>query len=136
MACSSNALAAVVKYLVSALPELQAVYLYGSQATGQATQDSDVDLALLLPSAMAPEQRWQINGEVAERLRADVDLVDLRRSSTALQYQVVTEGRKLWQHGNSSDEFELMVLSEYWDLAIQRRELIEDIKHRGSVYGR
>ncbi|WP_234247271.1 hypothetical protein [Billgrantia desiderata] len=62
--------------------------------------------------------------------------MDLRQTSTALQYQVVTEGRKLWQSGNSSDEFELMVLSEYWDLAIQRRELIEDIKQRGSVYGR
>ncbi|MCE8022123.1 nucleotidyltransferase domain-containing protein [Halomonas sp. MCCC 1A11036] len=136
MPYSPDALAAVSEYLASALPELQAVYLYGSQATGAATPDSDVDLALLLPTRLTAEQRWQMSGEVAERLRADVDLVDLRRSSTALQYQVVTEGRKLWQSGNSSDEFELMVQSEYWDLAIQRRELIKDIKQRGSVYGR
>lgn len=136
MSCSPDALAAVSEYLAAALPELQAVYLYGSQATGAATLDSDVDLALLLPTRLAAEQRWQMSGEVAERLRADVDLVDLRQTSNALQYQVVTEGRKLWQRGNSSDEFELMVLSEYWDLAIQRRELIEDIKQRGSVYGR
>lgn len=136
MSCSPDALAAVSEYLAAALPELQAVYLYGSQATGTATPDSDVDLALLLPTRLAAEQRWQMSGEVAERLRADVDLLDLRQTSNALQYQVVTEGRKLWQRGNSSDEFELMVLSEYWDLAIQRRELIEDIKQRGSVYGR
>ncbi|MCE8037388.1 nucleotidyltransferase domain-containing protein [Halomonas sp. MCCC 1A11062] len=136
MSCSPDALAAVSEYLAAALPELQAVYLYGSQATGAATADSDVDLTLLLPTRLAAEQRWQMSGEVAERLRADVDLLDLRQTSNALQYQVVTEGRKLWQRGNSSDEFELMVLSEYWDLAIQRRELIEDIKQRGSVYGR
>lgn len=136
MSCSPDALAAVSEYLAAALPELQAVYLYGSQATGAATLDSDVDLALLLPTRLAAEQRWQMSGEVAERLRADVDLVDLRQTSNALQFQVVTEGRKLWQRGISSDEFELMVLSEYWDLAIQRRELIEDIKQRGSVYGR
>ncbi|WP_234247272.1 nucleotidyltransferase domain-containing protein [Billgrantia desiderata] len=55
MSCSPDALAAISEYLAAALPELQAVYLYGSQATGTATPDSDVDLALLLPTRLAAE---------------------------------------------------------------------------------
>jgi uncharacterized protein len=136
MSCSPAALAVVTDYLMSTLDELQAIYLFGSQATGAATPSSDVDLALLLPTPLTAEQRWKLGAELADRLRTDVDLIDLRQASTSLQYQVVSEGRRLWHCGIDSDEFELTVLSEYWDLTIQRRELIEEIKQRGSVYGR
>lgn len=136
MSCSPSALATVTDYLTAALPTLQAVYLFGSQATGETTSSSDVDLALLLLPPLTPEQRWQLSGELADRLRTDVDLIDLRQASTTLQHQVVTEGQRLWHRGLDSDEFELMVQSEYWDLAIQNRELIADIKQRGNIYGR
>lgn len=136
MSCSPGALATAMEYLAAALPSLQAAYLFGSQAMGEATPSSDVDLALLLPTPLSAEQRWQLSGEVAERLRTDVDLIDLRQASTALQHQIVTKGQRLWQRGLDSDEFELTVQSEYWDLAIQRRQLLADIKQRGSVYGR
>lgn len=136
MSCSSGALATAVEYLATALPSLQAVYLFGSRATGQATSDSDVDLALLLPTPLSAEQGWQLSNAVADRLQTDVDLIDLRQASTVLQQQVVTEGKRLWHRGLDSDEFELAVQSEYWDLAIHRRQLIADIKQRGSVHGR
>ncbi|MCE9684342.1 type VII toxin-antitoxin system MntA family adenylyltransferase antitoxin [Halomonas alkalisoli] len=135
MSCSPRALATVTEYLAAALPSLQAVYLFGSQATGETTPTSDVDLALLLPTPLTAEQRWLLSGELADRLRTDVDLIDLRQAATTLQLQVVTEGRRLWNRGLASDEFELTVQSEYWDLTIHRRQLLADIKQRGSVYG-
>jgi predicted nucleotidyltransferase len=122
--------------LKTALPSLQAVYLFGSQASEEATETSDVDVAVLLPAPLAAEQRWRLASELADRLGRDVDLIDLRQASTVLQHQVVVEGKRLWSHGLDSDEFELMVQSEYWDLAIQRQHLIADIKQRGSVHGR
>lgn len=136
MPCSRSDLETITDYLVASLPSLQAVYLFGSQATGETTPASDVDLAVLLPAPLAAEQRWHLSGELADRLGADVDLIDLRQASTVLQHQVVTGGQRLWHRGLDSDEFELMVQSEYWDLAIQRRQLIADIKQRGSVHGR
>ncbi|WP_322558234.1 type VII toxin-antitoxin system MntA family adenylyltransferase antitoxin [Halomonas sp.] len=136
MPCSNSDLAAVTKYLAATLPSLQAIYLFGSQATGEATAASDIDLAVLLASPLPLEQRWQLSGELADRLGADVDLIDLRQASTVLQHQVVTTGQRLWHRGLDSDEFELIVQSEYWDLAIQRRPLIADIKQRGRVHGR
>lgn len=136
MSCSPGAMASVITFLADTLPSLQAVYLFGSQASGKAGPGSDVDLALLLPTALPAEQRWQLGEALADTLHADVDLIDLRYASTVLQHQVVTEGQRLWHRGLESDEFELTVMSEYWDLAIQRRQLITDIKQRGSVHGR
>ncbi|SDO10494.1 Predicted nucleotidyltransferase [Halomonas shengliensis] len=124
-----------VDLLRDALSTLQAIYLFGSQATGEANAESDVDLAILLPRPLSAAQRWALAGELAERLNREVDLVDLRQASTVLQQQVLSEGRRLWACGSEADEFELMVQSEYWDLAIQRRGLIDDIKQRGSVHG-
>jgi len=133
---SQRDLPAVTAHLAATLPSLQAVYLFGSQATGEATEESDVDLALLLAAPLPPEQRWQLSGDLADRLGKEVDLIDLRRASTVFQHQIVTTGERLWHRGSDSDEFELTVQSEYWDLAIQRRALIADIKQRGSVHGR
>ncbi|WP_372610503.1 nucleotidyltransferase domain-containing protein [Halomonas sp.] len=136
MPCSRSDLAPITERLKAALPAMQAVYLFGSQATGEATPTSDVDLAVLLPAPLPPEQRWSLSNELADSLGADVDLIDLRQASTVLQHQVVVEGQRLWHRGLDSDEFELMVQSEYWDLAIQRQQLIADIKQRGRIHGR
>ncbi|MCK2183090.1 type VII toxin-antitoxin system MntA family adenylyltransferase antitoxin [Halomonas getboli] len=125
-----------VESLRQALPALQAVYLFGSQATEMSRHDSDVDLAVLLPLAMASDQRWALAGTLASLLDRDVDLVDLRDASTVMQYQVVSEGAPLWRAGTEADEFELAIFSEYWDLGIKRRVLMEDIKRRESIYGR
>lgn len=129
-------LRSITDLLANALPSLQALYLFGSQVTGEASRDSDVDLAVLLPEPLSTEQRWQLSNALADRLGKAVDLIDLRQASTVMQQQVLSEGLRLWQRGNDSDEFELTVQSEYWDLTIQRRELIADIQHRGSIHGR
>ncbi|SFH70514.1 type VII toxin-antitoxin system MntA family adenylyltransferase antitoxin [Modicisalibacter xianhensis] len=123
-------------YLKDALPDLQAVYLFGSQAKGNANAISDVDLAALLPSPLAGTLRWELTGQLADLLNRDVDLVDLRSASTVMQHQIVSEGQRLWSRDLEADEFELATMSQYWDLAIQRRELIADIKQRGHVHGR
>jgi predicted nucleotidyltransferase len=129
-------LAPVVERLRERLPSLQAVYLFGSQASGEAGAASDVDLAVLLPAPLSPIRRWELAEELADLLQRDVDLVDLRDASTVLRHQVLEQNTRLWSGGIEADEFELAAFSEYWDLAIQRRELLADIKRRGSIHGR
>ena len=73
---------------------------------------------------------------LAERLGRDVDLVDLRAASTVMRHQVLAQGQRLWSAGTEADLFELSTFSEYWDLAIQRRELLADIERRGSIHAR
>lgn len=127
---------ACVDMLRNALPELQAVYLFGSQASGQATVDSDVDLAVLLPTEEPADRLWALSSQLAERLQREVDLIDLRSASTVMRYQIVQQGQRLWGRDSDVDEFELATLSEYWDLQITRRAIVADIKQRGSIHGR
>ncbi|SHF16048.1 Predicted nucleotidyltransferase [Modicisalibacter ilicicola DSM 19980] len=117
------------------LPELQAVYLFGSEASGHAGSASDVDLAVLLPTPLSATVRWTLMDQLAEIVGRDVDLVDLRGASTVMQRQVLEGGQRLWANLHDADEFELSSLSEYWDLTIKRRQLIDDIKQRGRIHG-
>lgn len=126
----------VVALLQSALPSLQAVYLFGSHAQGTAGRDSDVDLAILVGGRLDPLQVWNLGQALASTLDCDVDLVDLRNASTIMQYQVITTGRCLWSAGLPAEQFECMVLSEKTALDEARAGLMQDIRQDGSVYGR
>ncbi|QEP42900.1 nucleotidyltransferase domain-containing protein [Ectothiorhodospiraceae bacterium BW-2] len=44
--------------LQSIVPQLQAIYLFGSRADGSARSDSDWDLAILTPRSIAPVALW------------------------------------------------------------------------------
>jgi predicted nucleotidyltransferase len=56
-----------------------AVLLYGSQAKGVATPDSDIDLAILYDYNFIPTpmELWEMKESIAESLHCPVDLVCL-----------------------------------------------------------
>lgn len=135
MRIAPQSLSAAIHSLLAELPMLQAVYLFGSEATGQATERSDIDLAVLLQVPLGAAQAWTLASGLAASLGREVDLVDLRSASTVMQHQVLCDGQRLWWMGRAADEFELQVFSQYWDLVIHRRGLLDDIKARGAVYG-
>jgi predicted nucleotidyltransferase len=64
--------------------ELDALWVYGSVATGTANRRSDLDLAALFHGRPAPEDVLDAAAELAGRLGRDVDLVDLDRASPIL----------------------------------------------------
>lgn len=123
-------------YLREQLPQLMAIYCFGSQSQGTANTDSDLDLAVLVEGYIEPLTLWQLSHSLADRLNMDVDLLDLRAASTVMQHQVLTTGQRLWSCGMASDEFELFVLSEKFDLNILRQPLLDQIKEDGRIYGR
>lgn len=126
----------IVARLREALPELLAIYLFGSHASGTATAQSDVDLAVLVAGKADAVRLWELAQSLALDLDADVDLIDLRSASTVMQYQVITGGRRLWAAGIDPDLFEAFVLSEKTSLDLARRELIADIGREGRIHGR
>ena len=118
-------------------PDLQCLYLFGSHATGTARTDSDVDFAVLKTTPLAADVAFELKTDLSIVCKRDVDLVDLFCCDTVTAAQVVTFGVLL--HTNSafvSDSFEMVVLSKYALLNEDRKELLEDILSRGSVYGR
>jgi len=125
----------IVTALRAALPEVQAIILFGSYASGDATPASDLDLAVLLPGRGDPVRLWQIGQTLAVRFDIDVDLVDLIAATTLLQYQIVTTGRRLFTDGPQLDLYECYIHSAMMDLRIRRAPILADIQARGSVYG-
>ncbi|MBE3519200.1 MAG: nucleotidyltransferase domain-containing protein [Firmicutes bacterium] len=79
--------------------------LFGSQATGQATEASDVDLAVLMKHKGRPDDLLSLAGERMEILRelirhiesADVDLVILNHADPLLKFQVARTGKPVYQ---------------------------------------
>lgn len=95
------------------LPDLLALYAFGSRIQGQANADSDLDLAVLVAGYADPLLLFDLAGELADVAGCAVDLLDLRAAL-----------------------FEAAILSEKTALDEARNALINDIQHRGSVYGR
>jgi predicted nucleotidyltransferase len=126
----------IVALLQAELPGLLGVWLFGSQANGHANVHSDVDLAVLVAGRADPLQLWNIGQKLAAVMDRDVDLLDLRVASTVMQYQVITEGRLLWQKDAQGILYESAILSDKTELDTARAGLLADIRREGRVYGK
>ena len=116
-------------------PETLAIYVFGSQINGTATPQSDLDLAILVPGYSDPVERWDTAQALAITLDMDIDLLDFRRSSTVMQYQILTHGQRWWQKDNQAELFEAAVLNDKLKLDEARAPLIGDILQQGTIYG-
>lgn len=116
------------------MPELLAVYLFGSHAQGNHDPDSDVDLALLVAGKAEPVALWHMGQAIASHLDRDVDLLDLRAASIVMQYQIIYHGQRLWAGDDQAALYESFILSEKTALDTFRAGIIADIAQRGRVY--
>ena len=126
----------LVEYLKQEIPDLWAVYVFGSFARGDCTSESDLDVAFLCSRPLDSVLVWNSSGHLAEIVGRHVDLVDLRSASTVMQYQIITTGICVLSNGVETELFEAMVLSEKTTLDERRSGLLSDIAREGSVYAR
>jgi predicted nucleotidyltransferase len=128
---------AVKSLLEGRVPELIALYRFGSSVEGGARPDSDLDYALLARDRLDPVQRFEIQEDLACRLHRPVDLVDLRSASTVLRAQVISRGVALVIRDPAAVErFEIAAYASYARLNEERREILAQIAREGTVYGR
>ncbi|RFO95198.1 nucleotidyltransferase domain-containing protein [Rhodoferax lacus] len=126
----------VVQALRNAFPSVLAVYAFGSQMAGTARTDSDLDLAVLVAGYADPLVLWELSHKLADLAGCPVDLLDLRAASTVMQYQVLTQGQRLWAKGLEADLFACFVMGEKLALDAARAGTLADIARDGRVYGR
>jgi predicted nucleotidyltransferase len=130
-------LAPVLTLLENRIPNLAAIYVFGSEASGMARPDSDVDIAVFAGRPIALELIATLREAAAKLLLRDVDLVDLAAADTILQMQVLSEGKAIASFDSSAlGFFELRVLRDYRDLKRRRAGIEADIVKRGRVYAR
>ena len=127
---------ALVEKIHSEIPDVLAVYLFGSAATGELRPDSDIDLAVLCTTPLPATRLWSLAQSLAVSARRDVDLIDLRSASTVMRAQVVSTGKRLFCANETvCSEFEDRVYSDYARLNEERRHILDDIRERGRIYG-
>lgn len=130
----ARALNVVRQCMPGTMPELLAVYLFGSHAQGNHGPDSDVDLALLVAGKAEPVALWHMGQAIASQLNRDVDLLDLRAASTVMQYQIIYYGQRLWARDDQAALYESFILSEKTALDTFRAGIVADVETRGRVY--
>lgn len=126
----------IVATLLASLPDLQAVYRYGSAGGAYERENSDIDLALLAGHPLTLAEKLQLAGKLSRLAGRDVDLNDLRSLPVTLRVQIVMEGVRLYAANiPAAEEYDSRTLSDYVRLNEERRGILDDIRRRGSIHG-
>jgi predicted nucleotidyltransferase len=131
---------AQIAELVSRLPEIHLIYLFGSQASGEAGPGSDIDLGVLIDRG-ADERAIQsrLAHEVTLLLGVErVDIVLLQRASISLAYTIIAQGKLIYQRDLATRvEYEAQTLGRYGDylpvLRAQREQILQGDEHGRRV---
>jgi predicted nucleotidyltransferase len=131
-----------VRLLCAAFPMAEAIYVFGSAASGQLDTTgthSDVDISVLLPhqeakaagSLALSEARFRLE----EALGRTVDLLNARTAPIVLQKEIIGGGICVFAADSSRiEEYEMLVLSLYGKLNEERRGILEEFFASGRAY--
>jgi predicted nucleotidyltransferase len=81
--------------LLSAHGEVRLAYLFGSLARGDATPDSDVDVAISLGRKMSASDKEKLIADIGSALGRPVDVIDIESANGMLLGRVFKEGIRL-----------------------------------------
>ena len=76
---------------------IQAVYLFGSFATGHVHKESDLDLAIVPRDSSIQEKRVDILADLTRYGFCSVDLIFLDTDDIVLKYEAVRQNRLVYQ---------------------------------------
>ncbi len=128
----------IITGLVHAIPHLKGLYLFGSRAAGKERAGSDWDIAFLTDHTFRLDavRRFELQEELAASLNEDVDLVDLGAATTVMRFEILSRGERIFCADEYyCDTFEMLTYSFYQRLQEERKEILRDVRERGSIYG-
>lgn len=116
----------IISFLQSKM-KLRLLILYGSYASGHATEKSDIDLAFLADDEIDSFKLWyEVSQELAGLMRVEsVDLIDMKTIDTVFRFIIVSTGKIIFQDGNF-DEYLDLAYTQYLQLNDDRREIIKN----------
>lgn len=126
----------IVNTLKQDIPKLQALYLFGSQSDGSATNKSDIDIAYLALEPLTSLERWDISQKLASLLYCDVDLVELKETNTIFRYQILSTAERIYGEGYEVESFETLAYSFYLRFQEERQPIVDEIMKNKSVFGK
>jgi uncharacterized protein len=129
----------IIRLIRKHYPNIQAIYGFGSAATGQEWPESDVDIAILLPPEEAKRagslQVSDLRFDLESLLGKEVDLINLRLAPTVLRKEVVMADRRIFTGDRfAAEEFEMLTLSYYQKLNEERAEILAEALAGGRFH--
>lgn len=102
---------------------IKLLYIFGSYAKGKNTEDSDLDIAVLLDENYNPMDKLSLIGDLTLIFkRNDIDLVILNSASPVLRHQIIKYGKLVYMESEEVKVFfEVKVLKVYMDMEPFRR---------------
>lgn len=118
----------VLKQVFVKYPDIQAVYLFGSQAEGSMREESDLDLAILPKSSKIHKRKLDILTDLAKHGFCRVDLVFLDTDDIVLKYEAIRRNKLIYQKDEyNKGIYHSLILRQYFDfypyLKVQREAL-------------
>jgi len=116
-----------IKYVMARHPSVVLAILFGSMATDQARNDSDLDIAVASSSPLTAQTHIAIIEGLALVVGRPVDLIDLDRIHNPLLQQILTKGRRvLCQDRTRYAELLLRMVYEEADVMPYYRRILSD----------
>jgi len=116
-----------IKYVMARHPSVVLAILFGSMATDQARNDSDLDIAVASSSPLTAQTHIAIIEDLALVVGRPVDLIDLDRIHNPLLQQILTKGRRvLCQDRTRYAELLLRMVYEEADVMPYYRRILSD----------
>ncbi len=113
----------IEKY-ISLQDNIEAVYLFGSAATGKMQHTSDLDIAIMSTRQIDGFEKITMETEFSNLLQMDVDLVIFHQAQVLLQHQILKYGRLLYERDSKVRvQQETSAKREYLETRFLFREL-------------
>ena len=111
---------------------LSLLLLFGSQATGEAKRQSDIDFAFFSKEELTPKEDVLLNTRLCRLSKTDrVDTVNLRRAHPLLLKKILDSSKVLYQSSPVEfSKFEVLTLQKYREatpLFKMRRERLDKL---------
>lgn len=97
--------------------QLKLVIVFGSFASGQNKEDSDLDIGVLGGEAACFEKQVDLANELSKVFRKNVDLSVFNRSNPLLLFQASQNSFLLYGRGQEFNRFKFRAFKEYHDYA-------------------
>lgn len=121
----------IISTILKHYPFTTAIYLFGSYSSGENSESSDIDIAVLLPPKSLINTGLLF--ELESIFNKEVDLINLRESNTVFQKEVILADNRIFCSDQyASDEFEMLVISKYQKLNEERKEIIKSALRTGT----
>ena len=119
----------IVKLILKKLDgeKIDFIYVFGSYAVQKQRKDSDVDIAFYSNKNYDEYRLFLVKNDISKIINHEVDLVQLKNSSTVFQKEVVSKGILIYEKDkNIRQNFEMVVMKKYMKLNQERAEIIEN----------